>query len=130
MSSLDTHSGDIQGTTLSRIRTAIADGMAQGNSARDIGTAINAVINDPARADMIAVTETNTSYNAGAYDTYVEAGIPGWEWIAYEGACETCLSLEGFHDISDSDFPSDASHPNCRCGISPVTEQSGDTSNG
>jgi hypothetical protein len=127
LSSLDQHAGDIQGTTLNRIRTAIVDGMSQGNSARDIGTAINQIINDPARADMIAVTETNTSYNAASIDTYQAAGAAGWNWVAYDGACEECLSQAGFHDISDTNVPSDASHPSCRCGIEPeLTQPSGE----
>lgn len=122
MAGLDTHAGEINGTTLSRIRTAIVDGIAQGSSASQIGDVVNAVIDDPTRASMIALTETNTAYNAASVDTYQQAGLPGWNWVAYDGACDECLDLEGFHDITDTNYPSDASHPNCRCGVEGAIE--------
>jgi len=109
-------------TSLTRIRTAIVDGVANGSSASDIADQINAVIADPYRADMIAITETNTAYNAGALDTYTEAGLTDWYWLAYDDACQICLDAEAAnpHPIDDTDVPSDSSHPNCRCTISPL----------
>ena len=111
-------------TSLGRIRTAIIDGIDNGLSASDIADQINAVISDPARADMIAITETNTAYNAAALDTYTQAGVTGWDWLAYDDACETCLAAEAEnpHSIDDTDVPSDASHPNCRCTVIPVLD--------
>ena len=109
-------------TSLTRIRTAIVDGIANGSSASDIADQINSVIADPYRADMIAITETNTAYNAAALDTYTEAGADGWDWLAYDDACEICLEGEAAnpHPLDDTDIPSDSSHPNCRCTVSPV----------
>ena len=108
--------------SLTRIRTAIVDGIANGSSASDIADQINSVIADPYRADMIAITETNTAYNAAALDTYTEAGADGWDWLAYDDACEICLEGEAAnpHPLDDTDIPSDSSHPNCRCTVSPV----------
>ena len=108
--------------SLNRIRTAIVDGIANGSSASDIADQINSVIADPYRADMIAITETNTAYNAAALDTYTEAGADGWDWLAYDDACEICLEGEAAnpHPLDDTDIPSDSSHPNCRCTVSPV----------
>ena len=126
LDNIDASASGVQGTTMTRIVDTITQGLNSGLSARDIGTAINGIINDPTRADMIAVTETNTAYNAASIDTYAAAGLAGWEWIAYDGACEICLSLEGFHDITDTDFPSDASHPNCRCTVNGSEQTSGD----
>ena len=126
LDNIDASASGVQGTTMTRIVDTITQGLTSGLSARDIGTAINGIINDPTRADMIAVTETNTAYNAASIDTYAAAGLAGWEWIAYDGACEICLSLEGFHDITDTDFPSDASHPNCRCTVNGSEQTSGD----
>ena len=109
-------------SSLTRIRTAIVDGIANGSSASDIADQINSVIADPYRADMIAITETNTAYNAAALDTYTEAGADGWDWLAYDDACEICLEGEAAnpHPLDDTDIPSDSSHPNCRCTVSPV----------
>ena len=109
-------------SSLTRIRTAIVDGITNGSSASDIANQINSVIADPYRADMIAITETNTAYNAAALDTYTEAGADGWDWLAYDDACEICLEGEAAnpHPLDDTDIPSDSSHPNCRCTVSPV----------
>ena len=108
--------------SLNRIRTSIVDGIANGSSASDIANQINSVIADPYRADMIAITETNTAYNAAALDTYTQADVAGWDWVAYESACEICLEGEAAnpHPLDDTDIPSDSSHPNCRCTITPV----------
>jgi SPP1 gp7 family putative phage head morphogenesis protein len=108
--------------SLNRIRTSIVDGIANGSSASDIANQINSVIADPYRADMIAITETNTAYNAAALDTYTQADVVGWDWLAYEGACEICLDgvSNNPHPLDDGDVPSDSSHPNCRCTITPV----------
>lgn len=113
----------INQTTMDRINTAIRTGMAQGSTARDIGTVVNAIINDPSRADIIAITETNRAYNAGAVDTYQQAGIQQFQWISYDGACPECLEQTGIHNLGD-DYPPE--HPSCRCAIVPVTS-SGET---
>lgn len=106
----------IQGTTLSRIRGAIVTGIEQGQSSKQIADQINLLINDPARADLIAVTETNSSYNAAFIDSLEASGQIQWWWEAYIGACDICLSEVGWHDLGDP-HPDDGSHPNCRCTV-------------
>jgi SPP1 gp7 family putative phage head morphogenesis protein len=122
LNNVDAVARGIGDTSLTRIRTAIIDGLANGSSASDIADQINSVIANPYRADMIAITETNTAYNAAALDTYTEAGVDGWDWLAYEDACEICLEGEAAnpHPLDDMDIPSDSSHSNCRCTITPV----------
>jgi len=109
----------INDTTMTRISDSLLLGISQGMSARDIGTAIDLIINDPSRADIIAVTETNRAYNASAVDTYQSAGIEQFDWLAYDGACEECLDQElaNPHDITD-DYPPE--HPSCRCTVAAV----------
>ena len=109
----------INDTTMTRISDSLLLGISQGMSARDIGTAIDLIINDPNRADIIAVTETNRAYNASAVDTYQSAGIEQFDWLAYDGACEECLAQEeqNPHDITD-DYPPE--HPSCRCTVAAV----------
>ena len=122
LDNVDAVAKGIGDSSLTRIRTAIVDGITNGSSASDIANQINSVIADPYRADMIAITETNTAYNAAALDTYTEAGADGWDWLAYDDACEICLEGEAAnpHPLDDTDIPSDSSHPNCRCTVSPV----------
>ena len=109
----------INDTTMTRISDSLLLGINQGMSARDIGTAIDLIINDPSRADIIAVTETNRAYNASAVDTYQSAGIEQFDWLAYDGACAECLDQElaNPHDITD-DYPPE--HPSCRCTVAAV----------
>jgi len=109
----------INDTTMTRISDSLLLGISQGMSARDIGTAIDLIINDPNRADIIAVTETNRAYNASAVDTYQSAGIEQFDWLAYDGACAECLDQElaNPHDITD-DYPPE--HPSCRCTVAAV----------
>ena len=109
----------INQTTMTRISDSLFLGISQGMSARDIGTAIDLIINDPSRADIIAVTETNRAYNASAVETYQSAGIEQFDWLAYDGACEECLAQEeqNPHDITD-DYPPE--HPSCRCTVAAV----------
>ena len=122
LDAVDAVTQGIGDTSLTRIRASIIDGITNGLSASDIADQINSVIADPYRADMIAITETNTAYNAGALDTYTEAGLTDWYWLAYDDACQICLDAEAAnpHPIDDTDVPSDSSHPNCRCTISPL----------
>ena len=113
----------IQGTTLSRIVDAITNGMASRASQSEISSSINSIINDPARADMIAITETNRAYNAATIDTYQAAGIMTWTWEAYEGACDICLSQEGEHVMGD---PYPPAHPLCRCTVPELPTSTGE----
>ena len=113
----------IQGTTLSRIVDAITNGMASKASQSEISASINSIINDPARADMIAITETNRAYNAATIDTYQAAGVMTWTWEAYEGACDICLSQEGEHVMGD---PYPPAHPLCRCTVPELPTSTGE----
>ena len=113
----------IQGTTLSRIVDAITNGMASKSSQQEISASINSIINDPARADMIAITETNRAYNAATIDSYQAAGVTTWTWQAYEGACEICLSQEGEHIMGD---PYPPAHPLCRCTVPELPTSTGE----
>ena len=104
----------IEQTTLRRIGDIIAEGLAVGATASEIGTNVDSVLGDPFRSDMIALTETQRAFNASSMDQYQLADLPGFTWIAYEGACPECLDLEGDHSFGD-DYP--PAHPNCRCAI-------------
>ena len=104
----------ITDTTLSRMGDIIANGLEEGWSYRDISDGVGALIDDPARADVISITETNRAFNASAIDEYQAAEMPGWEWLAYDGACDECELEAGPHDFGDEYPPA---HPNCRCGV-------------
>jgi hypothetical protein len=128
-------------TTLDRINTAVANGVANGHDYKTLSQSIYQAINGqspetiptPAmapgsygtdvavqtRADIIAMTETNRAYNAATIDTYSAAGASGWNWITDGNPCERCLAKEAEnpHPIDD-DVPPE--HPNCQCGMEAV----------
>ena len=114
---LDNSNATIKGitdTTMARLGDLIAAGIDQGLPSSDIADSLDAIVNDPARAEMIAQTEGSRAYNASSLDSMVDAGLPGFEWLAYDGACDECADMEGDHDFGDEYPPL---HPNCRCAI-------------
>jgi len=105
----------IAATTKDRIAHAIANGIATGASSYDVGRSIAEITGDRLRADMIAITETNRAYNAASLNTYRDAGISGWIWIAFSEACDKCLA-KGGQSFGYQD-PTPPAHPDCRCGV-------------
>jgi SPP1 gp7 family putative phage head morphogenesis protein len=102
----------ISDSSMKRISDAIANGIANGEGHRTIADAVQAIIADPARSDVISITEASRSFNSTFIDQLQAAGESQFEWIAEQDACDECAELEGLHDISD---PVPPEHPNCRC---------------
>ena len=113
---------DINETTLKRISDAITIGMHQGQTRKDMYNAVNSIVNDPARAMMITITESSRSYNAGLSDTFAAAGIEQFNWIAYSTACPECDDMESNnpYDVGSDEPPL---HPNCECDMEPITPE-------
>jgi len=108
-------------TTLDRVGNAISDGVAAGLPSRTIASNITPLVQNPARAMVIATTETNRAYNQAATDQYAAAGISQYEWVAFddESTCRECSDNAGPHDIGGDLAPPPA-HPNCRCTVDAV----------
>ena len=106
-------------TTLREIGTSIGAVIASGGTWRQASDAVQQVISDPARSDLIAITETNRAYVAASLDTYTANGADGFNWVAYDDACEECQAEEDAnpHDLSDDGPPE---HPSCRCTVEAV----------
>lgn len=104
----------INQTTMKRVGDILATGLEAGSTYQDIADAVDSVIMDTSRADIIAITETNRAFNASAIDEYQAAEMPGWEWLSYAGACDECDGEDGPHDFGDEYPPA---HPNCRCAV-------------
>ena len=111
----------IDQTTKEMIISALQDGLVSGNSTDQISTSINDVVDNPQRADLIAVTEVNRAYNAGIIDMLANSGATQFNWIVRENGCTVCSEQEGVHDIGDDTPPL---HPNCQCDIGQVVEKS------
>lgn len=102
-----------------RMTTAIRDGLVAGDNHTTIASAVNAVIDDPARSGVISITESNRAYNGAFLDQVAASGQTQWWWVVDGDPCEECLALEAANpqDISNEPPPE---HPNCMCTVSSV----------
>jgi SPP1 gp7 family putative phage head morphogenesis protein len=132
---LDRGQADIKGiddTTLDRIGTNLADALNTGSAFTTLADTLLRdnmlnTINDPQRAQTIAVTEMSRALNTSAMNSYKEYGVEKVEWLALE-PCDDCEENDGEVRAIDEDFPSGDTeppvHPNCRCTILPVIDDS------
>lgn len=114
-------------TQMERIAAALANGLARGDSATSIIAAVEAIVDDEAKAEMITVTEMAEAMSQASLETYRQHGVEQVEWLAEGDACPVCLENMAASPISIDDvFPSGADappeHPNCRCAIAPVID--------
>lgn len=112
---------NIDDTTRDLINNAIKKSLNLGYSQDEAQDAVSEYIADPARASMIARTESVRAYNIGQYAYAKQAGYQGKYWTT-AGATDYCLDNEAEGTIPiGQDFASGASyppaHPNCRCGV-------------
>jgi hypothetical protein len=114
----------IVGTTLDRLAGIVEQGVIAGDSVDAIGRALRDVVDDPARAELIAHTESARLLTGAAVDTYLGAGVTQWDLVtSSSGVCGTCLDVAFMnpHPLSDTgDMP--PLHPRCRCAASPHVE--------
>jgi hypothetical protein len=123
---VDKHCGqlikDINDTTRDRINNAIQQSLDAGLTQEEASSVINDIIDDPMRAERIALNESVKAYSQGRSDFANEAGATGKVWHTQSGnPCEDCQSCEDEGEIGfDDDFgpgwsgPED-SHIGCLC---------------
>lgn len=112
---------NINNTTRDRIQQSIQTSLTLGEDQSAAADRISNIINDPARAEVIARTESVNSYNKGLLSFADESGASQKVWQDL-GADDVCAdnTAEGAIDVGDSfDSGDDAppAHPNCRCGM-------------
>jgi HK97 family phage portal protein len=138
----------INGNKLKKLRKTISDGMAVGESPRELrNRIIEAYGLARYDAERIARTETIWAWNEGAVQGYIQSGIvKKKEWLssADDRTCDWCPLMDGkvvdveanFFSMGDN-FNVDGSvlnfeyedvghpplHPQCRCTIVPVIEE-------
>lgn len=111
----------ITDTTMQRLANRIADGVNAGDPSDVIGRSLRDLLDDPARAEKIAVTETARMLNQASLYQYQALGLNEWVWVTSAGACPSvCAPNEGKHfPLGESLIPA---HPYCRCAASPLIE--------
>lgn len=122
----------IQTTTVDRISVALAAAFTAGDSTTTAASAVNAVLDDPARAYTIAQTEMTRAVSGATLDSYGSNGVEQKEWLTIDGGCDLCgdaesegpIGLDANFDSVDTDAP--PGHPNCLCTLLPVVGENPD----
>ena len=112
-----------------RIGTALADSVAAGFSPARAAKVLTEKIGDPARALTIAITEQNRAMSLASMENYANYGVEKVEWSG-ANPCDICAPNEGqviewalgqTFNSGDTEPPV---HPNCRCALLPVIDES------
>lgn len=110
-------------TTKDRISQSINTSIHLGEDREAAIARLRDVIDDPARAELIARTETVRSFNTGIKTFGTESNATRFYWELSSNPCEICLAeyadnggANGIEFDKSGDPP--PAHPNCRCGSS------------
>jgi len=120
---LDTVRNDI----MQSVKTSLATGATTDEAIADMQT----VISNPARAVMIANTESVNAYQAGLSEFASQSDAVGKEWETADDPCDICQANadEGpiaIDDTFDSGDDEPTAHPNCLCGDRLIYQQEWD----
>ena len=103
--------------------TALADGIARGDTPVQIADAIRGSLSSPERALTIAITEGQRAKIEANVNSYVANGVEQIEWTTND-PCPECQDNDGKIVTLGDDFPSGDQqppvHPNCQCDVIPV----------
>lgn len=145
--------GDINETTLQRLRDTLADGVELGEGIPDLKKRIELIFENATtfRTETIARTEVLDSFNFAAEEAYKQSGVViGKEWLTAfdERTCEWCAQMNGkVIDVNETFFKKGDSyrgsggglldlsyksvghpplHANCRCTLLPILSEAGE----
>jgi SPP1 gp7 family putative phage head morphogenesis protein len=126
---LDSRGITVQGISasmLDRIGTQLGASLSQGLGIQQTASMVNGVLNDPARAMVIARTETANALIQSNLEQYRAEGVGALEWLVGD-PCEICAENDGVIVSLGDDFPSGdtepPAHPNCVCDVAPVVDE-------
>lgn len=111
----------IDHTTLQRIAKVLEDGLRAGTGVEQLAKQIDAIVDNPSRAQMIAATEVCRAMTRAAITQYSQHGIAQFNLLTSVGACPQCVAIAAAnpHPVTDlADTP--PIHPSCRCAAAPV----------
>jgi SPP1 gp7 family putative phage head morphogenesis protein len=113
---------------LDKLAQALSDALARGDSADTLGRDLRGILDDPAWAERLAVTEIARGVSAATAFTYQVNGIRQVSWLTAvdQRVCAVCVSNEDVGPIPlGTSFPSNVqyppAHPSCRCTLYPET---------
>lgn len=106
---------DTNKTTVDRLGNILAQGLLEGQGPDAIARVMRDFLENPDRAEIIALTESARALCEAQMEEYKQLGFGEWEWIAHDGACDDCMDKDGQTFGFNDDAPPE--HPNCRCGL-------------
>lgn len=115
---------NVSNTTRDRIKQSIKTSTSLHEDVETAKARLMAIVGDARRAELIARTETVSSYSKGITVFGEESGATHKYWELSSDPCSLCLENSGAGAVVlfSEDFPSGDSeppaHPNCRCGYS------------
>ena len=114
-------------TTLDRIGTALADGLLEGSTRREIALDLMDIVDDADRALTIAGTEMRSAVVNASMDLYQDSGVEKIQWLVAE-PCDLCMENFNQSPIGiDEEWINGEPpvHPNCMCDIAPYVVDTG-----
>lgn len=130
------HSGEliqqINSTTRDIVRKELANAISEGFSVKELTDVIkHSTAFSDKRAEKIARTEIVNAHIQGNLEIWNESGMVGrveWYTGIDERVCKVCNSNHKHVRLTGLPFPSGAlhppAHPNCRCDLLPVLDNS------
>ena len=112
---------------LGKLAKALAKALERGDSADTLAAVLRGILDDPAWAEMVAITELARATSAASMNTYRDNGVEATYWATADDdrVCLPCEENEAQGAVPlGASFPSsDVSppgHPLCRCALTPV----------
>jgi SPP1 gp7 family putative phage head morphogenesis protein len=105
-----------------RVNTAIERALIRGEHPRETARSIRRLVRDEhgkskRAADRIAITETARAQSLMARESFIQADVDSYIWIAEPSACPECAALDDkVLKVKDFNVYPPA-HPHCRCAI-------------
>lgn len=106
---------EVVDSATSRMGHALAAGLADGQDDETLATAMQEMVCDILRSEVIARTEVTAALCMAVLAVYERHGVDQWDWHAEKNPCPACRAREAAspHFVgSPLMFPE---HPNCRC---------------
>lgn len=106
----------ITNTIRNDIGGVLEQALAEGWATDRITAAIDNLIHDPKRAQLIALTEINRAMSLASFQVYEENGFD-WDLLTQPGACPVCEAVKANNPHPITDRKISPLHPRCRCAI-------------
>ena len=126
----------VSNTLRKRVERTLLEGLARGESSRELKDRVRAVFNTSSRrAQVIVRTEIASGYNNGRMIAGEKHGVRAWEWLTAgdEDVRDSHIINDGVRRETGKPFPNGLTFPhepgapaeevvNCRCTLVPVME--------